>query len=160
MRLHIDNYRAITAQKGILDEEVRKSIGMSEKRFLWLLDNQFAECETLEFIADAIGCQVSEISLPDQTMCNENSIEWYKDSDRATITVSQGRYKSRLKRLEEKNPKECQIIAENKDGSLYAHIPVSWVKINPPKKVSDKQRVIARDNMNALHLKRASVTAD
>lgn len=140
MRLHIDNYRAILSQKGISDETVRKSIGMSKMRFSWLLENQFTECETLELIADALGCQVSKISMPDSTMCNENSIEWCKDSNRATLTLTQGRYKSKIKKLAEKKPEECKIVAENEDGSLCAHIPVSWIKINPPKKLSEEQR--------------------
>lgn len=72
--------------------------------------------------------------------CIENVIEFIKGENRATVTFSQGRYKSRIKNLAERHPEECQIIAENKDGSICAHIPVSWVKINPSMKLTEEQR--------------------
>ena len=37
-------------------------------------------------------------------------------------------------------PEECEIVAENPDGSLCAHIPVAWIKINPAKQLSEEQR--------------------
>lgn len=54
--------------------------------------------------------------------CIENVIEFIGDEKRATVTFSQGRYKSRIRKLAEEHPEECQIMAENKDGSLCAHI--------------------------------------
>ena len=78
---------------------------------------------------------------------NENAIEFLKDSERATVTFTQGRYKSRVKRLAESHPEECRIIAENEDGSLCAHIPVKWVRISPPKAVSELQREASRRNI-------------
>ena len=38
------------------------------------------------------------------------------------------------------NSEECEIMAENQDGSLCAHIPVAWIKINPAKQLSEEQR--------------------
>jgi predicted nucleic acid-binding Zn-ribbon protein len=72
--------------------------------------------------------------------CIENTIEFLEDQKRAIVTFSQGRYKSRIRKLAEERPGECEIIAENADGSLCAHIPVSWVKINPTKQLSEEQR--------------------
>lgn len=37
-------------------------------------------------------------------------------------------------------PEECEIVAENQDGSLCANIPVAWIKINPTKQLSEEQR--------------------
>ena len=31
-------------------------------------------------------------------------------------------------------------MAENKDGSICAHVPVSWVKIIPTQQLTDEQR--------------------
>lgn len=140
MRLNVDNYRAIIAEKGILEEEVRKSIGLSQKTFSWILENKFIECETLELIADAIGVKPSDIALPDHDGCSENVIEWIKDRDRATLTLSQRRTITRVKKLAEAHPEECQIVIENKDGSICAHIPVSWIRINPGQNLSDEQK--------------------
>ncbi len=76
---------------------------------------------------------------------NENAIEFITDSKRATVTFTQGRYKSRIKKLAAKRPEECQIVAENQDGSMCAHIPVEWVKISPPKAVSESLREFGRE---------------
>lgn len=77
--------------------------------------------------------------------CNENVIEFIKDEKRATVTFTQGRYKSRIRKLAENHPEECQIVVENMDGSLCACIPVEWVKISPPKAVSELQRQAGRE---------------
>lgn len=72
--------------------------------------------------------------------CIENCIEWIKDEERATLSLSQRRTISRVRQLAAQYPDQCQIVAENKDGSICAHIPVSWVKINPPRELSEEQR--------------------
>ena len=60
------------------------------------------------------------------------------------MTFSQGRYISRIKKLAEKYPEECEIVAVNKSAgegeSICAHIPTGWVKINPPRKLTDEQK--------------------
>ena len=63
----------------------------------------------------------------------ENAIEFYADEKTATVSFTQGRYITRIKKLAEKNPDECRIIEENKDGSIVAHIPTKWVKISANK---------------------------
>ena len=70
----------------------------------------------------------------------ENVIEFYADDKRATVTFTQGRYVSRIRKLAEEKPDECQIVAENKDNSIVAHIPTKWVKISPPKNLSEETK--------------------
>lgn len=62
----------------------------------------------------------------------ENCIEWLMDSKTATVTLSQGRYISKIRKLAEKFPDEVKIIAEpeNNDGYMVAHIPVKYIKLN------------------------------
>jgi len=79
--------------------------------------------------------------------CMENVIEFIENEKRATVTFSQGRFKTRIRKLAAEHPEECQVVKENKDGSLLAHIPVSWIKISPVKEVSEEQRERARQNM-------------
>ena len=81
--------------------------------------------------------------------CNENVIEWFKGEKRATLTLAQGRHCTRIKKLSEAHPLECEIAAENKDGSIVAHIPVNWIKINPSRNISEEQREQARERMKA-----------
>ena len=54
--------------------------------------------------------------------CNENAIEFMTNGTKATLTFSQGRYKSVIRKLSEKHPDDCQIIADNEDGSICAHV--------------------------------------
>ena len=140
MRLHIENYKAILAEKQISDEDVRKFVGLSKRTYSWILDNGFIECETLERIADALGCEPSAILRSDYEGYSENVIEWVKDENKATLSLSQRRTITRVKQLAERYPDQCQILAENKDGSLYAHIPTNWIKIYPPKDLTEEQR--------------------
>lgn len=82
---------------------------------------------------------------------NEFSIEWIKGSDTASITVPSGTaLKSKLQRLAKENPDEVKIIKENFDGSLFTHIPVNYIKISPPKKVSDEQREAAGERFRKM----------
>ena len=72
--------------------------------------------------------------------CNENVIEFMTNDTRATLSFSQGRYKSVIRKLAEKHPEDCRIIADNKDGSICAHVPVSWLRISPPRQYTEEQR--------------------
>lgn len=79
--------------------------------------------------------------------CIENVIEFLVNQNQATVTLSQGRYITKVKKLIAKHPEECKIVAENKDGSICIHVPVEWIKIAPPRKVSAKQREASRKRM-------------
>ncbi len=140
MRLNINNYQDILAKKQLSHEYVWKAAGLSERTYFWILDNGFIENETLERIADVIGCQVRDILRPDYEGYSENIIEWKKDAPKATLSLSQRGMIVKIKRLAERRPDECQILAENKDGSICAHVPVGWIKINLPKNLSEEQR--------------------
>lgn len=72
---------------------------------------------------------------------NEFAIEWTKDRDYAGVTAPAGSaLKNRLLRYAEERPDEVKIIALNKDGSIFAHVPINWVNCRPPRQVSEKQR--------------------
>ncbi len=140
MRLNVGNYRRILNEKQLSDGEIIKATGLAKKTYEWILDKGPTECDTLERIADAVGCPLGEIVRPDYEGFSENMIEWVKDGERATLSLSQRRTISRVKKLAAQYPKQCQVLAENKDGSLYAHIPVSWIKINPSRELSEEQK--------------------
>lgn len=140
MRLNVSNYLDILSKKQLTDEYVQKATGLSKMTYLWILKRGFIECSTLERIADAVGCPVEDILSPDYEGYAENVIEWVKDDKRATLSLSQRRTITRIKELAEKYPDKCEILAENKDGRLYAHIPVEWVRINPGMNLTDEQK--------------------
>ena len=61
------------------------------------------------------------------------------------------RLKNTILRLAEKHPGEVQNLIVNKDGSVFATIPVDWVKIRPKKTVTDSQREQAKQNLARFH---------
>lgn len=96
------------------------------------------------------GCSVNEIAKPDYEGFSENVIEWVKDQAKATVTLSQRRIITRVRNLAKSRPDDCQIVAENKDGSIVAHIPTSWIRINPTRELSEAQeKVLKRAQANA-----------
>ena len=71
----------------------------------------------------------------------DNVIEFRLNEDTATVTFCQQRFITKIRKLAEKFPDECKIIAENKDGSIMAHIPVKWIRIsNLSKNLTEEQR--------------------
>lgn len=93
----------------------------------------------------------SEIVSNDSDWFNthENVIEFVKNADTATVTLCQGRYVSKLKRLAKEHPEDVHICKENIDGSIVAHIPVSYIKLSaPPKRdLTDEQRIKLAERM-------------
>ena len=140
MRLSVNNYQRILAEKRLSDEYVMKCTGLSKMTYDWLLKRGFIEWETLERIADAIGCQVKDILDPEPEGYTENVIEWVKNSEKAALSLSQRRTITRIRQLAAQYPDQCQIDAENKDGSICARIPVGWIKIIPPRELTEEQK--------------------
>lgn len=86
--------------------------------------------------------------MSDFTTVQDNVIEFLKNEDTATVTFSQGRYITKIKKLAEKYPEECEIVAENKDGSIMAHIPVKWILIsNRSRDLSEEERQVIADRL-------------
>lgn len=59
----------------------------------------------------------------------ENLIEWYTGSDTVTVTFTQKKFVNRIKRMAETHGKQVEIVAENSDGSITAHIPLRAVHL-------------------------------
>ena len=82
---------------------------------------------------------------------NEFAIEWTKDRNYAGVTVPSGTaLKSKLMRYAQERPDEVKLMAENKDGSAFFHIPISYVKVSPPRKVSEAQREAAGERFRRM----------
>jgi len=127
-------------EKNLTEDSICVQTGLHKKSLQRIMDNGYISEDALERIAGAAGVNVKEIYLPDSCAFDDNVIEFIKNSDRATVTFSQERFKSRIKNLTVERPEECQIVAENADGTICAHIPVSWIKINPTYQLSEEQR--------------------
>lgn len=82
---------------------------------------------------------------------NEFCIEWLKGADYAGVTAPSGTaLKSKLLRFAEERPEEVKIMTENRDGSVFAHVPISYIKVSPPRQVSDEQREAAGERFRQM----------
>lgn len=82
---------------------------------------------------------------------SEFAIEWIKGNDYAGVTVPSGTaLKNKLLRYAEERPDEVKLIVENDDGSEFFHIPVNYVKVSPPRKVSDEQKAAAGERFKKM----------
>lgn len=71
----------------------------------------------------------------------ENAIEWLKGRKTATVTLAGGTsLNTRVRKLAKSKPDKCQITDVNEGGTIVAHIPVSWIKINPGPEYTEAQR--------------------
>lgn len=152
MRLNVSKYQEIMRQQDISKNDIERMTGITEATLDWIFENEHLEISTLERMAAVVQCSTSVIALPDHNN-KENVIEWTRDSKTATLSLTQGRTITRVLKLAESRPEECKIIAENKDGSICAIVPVTWIKIHAPKEYTDEERkeLVARLNGNNFH---------
>jgi hypothetical protein len=80
---------------------------------------------------------------------NENVIEFLTNQQTMTVTFSQGRFIGKVKKLAERYPDEVKIVTENKDGSIVAHMPVSYLMLsNRKKELTDEERIAMTERLN------------
>ena len=97
---------------------------------------------TFEIASDAIEKD------RDYNVNNENAIEFLRNTKTATVSFSQGKYISKIKKYAEAFPDDVKIVAENTDGSIVAYVPVKWIKISPPRQISEEQKEAARERLS------------
>jgi len=147
MLLDSKKYQELMTEKGLIVEEVSKRTGLTLKSVKWILQTGRASVDALERMASVLEVPVNEIVKEEPLGFNENVIEFLKDGKTATLSLSQGRYKTRIRELAQSHPEECEIVAENKDGSMCAHVPVAWIRINPSMNLTDEQRNTLSERM-------------
>lgn len=81
----------------------------------------------------------------------ETAIDHEAGAEYCGISTGERAVKTRLYKLRDKHPESVEIIAENPDGSVFAHIPWSWISIRPPKKInfSDEHIEALRERMKS-----------
>lgn len=93
---------------------------------------------------------------------NENAIEFLNGQQKATVSFCSRKYINRINALKEKNPEDVDILAVNEDGSIYAKVPISWIKVTPPRQIdlTEEQRAELAARLNANLRKQVSVNAE
>ena len=82
---------------------------------------------------------------------NENCVEFLNNQKTMTVSFCSQKWITKIKKLSQSNPDDVEIIAENKDGSICAKLPIKYLKISVPRKVSDEQRQKASERFKKLH---------
>lgn len=79
----------------------------------------------------------------------ENAIEFLDGQKTAAVTLHDRRLRNRILKLAEQHPDEVAVICrpEENNGFLFAHIPLKWLRIQPPKQMSDEQRELAKERL-------------
>lgn len=72
----------------------------------------------------------------------------------ASFDSNETKWINKILKLKDQYPDEVKIICmpEDNDGSLCAHIPKSWLKVNPPKKMNltEEQKALRAERMRSL----------
>ena len=88
------------------------------------------------------------------TELRDNNIEWYTQGNStakvATGSFYQKRFVSKIRKLAQSHPDQVEITAQSTDGSICAHFPVSWVKISPPRQMSEERRAELSERLRAV----------
>lgn len=87
----------------------------------------------------------------------ETSIDYLSCDKHASFYSSEAKWIRKIKALQKEHPDEVIIVKEYED-SIGAHIPKSWFKITPPRKMnlSDEQRAAAADRMSKARQKKGN----
>lgn len=90
--------------------------------------------------------------------CIDNCMEWLTGQRIGAVTFSQKRWINKIKSYAKDYPDEIKIIAEDPNGTIYAHVPISWFKFSPPRKgreFSEEEKSAAAERLkNARNKKR------
>ena len=87
----------------------------------------------------------------------ETSIEYIANEQHATFYSSEAKWKRKIHSLKKDYPNDIKIIHEDEE-SLVTHIPKSWFKITPPRKMnlSEEQRLAAAERMSNARKKKGT----
>lgn len=88
----------------------------------------------------------------------ETAVEYVSCDDYATFYSSEIKWIRKIRSLQSSNPDAITIVNDSED-SIIAHIPKSWLKISPPKKMSltDEQRKAAKERLAEARKKKGCV---
>ena len=86
---------------------------------------------------------------------NECAMEWLRGDKVATVTFpAANRYNTKVRKLAEAYPDDVKIRYENKDGSIVATIPTSFIKISPKRagrEMTEEEKQAARERLAKYH---------
>lgn len=87
---------------------------------------------------------------------NENVIEWITGDDVVAVALHQKKYINRVKRMALLQPENVKILRENPDGSIFAHLPLSALKLTLKtlKNLNEQQKLEQIERMRRARAQR------
>lgn len=82
---------------------------------------------------------------------NEFVIEWIRGEKTASLTIQSNTHmKNKIMKLAKESSSVDYI--ENKDGSIFAHVPVDWISVRKPKQMNYSEEELKKKSqlMKAL----------
>ena len=73
------------------------------------------------------------------TDIQEIVIQRLREEKTWTLSSTESAFTRKMKSLAAKHPDDVKLV-ENKDGSIYMKVPLKWVKISPPRVMSEEER--------------------
>ena len=96
---------------------------------------------------EIVANEVDRKNLTNETS-QECAIEWIKNCRTATVTFpGNTKFNTKIRKLAEEHPDEVKIRYINKDSSIVATIPTSYIKISPKRagrEMTDEEKEAAR----------------
>jgi hypothetical protein len=82
---------------------------------------------------------------------NETACDYLSCDKHATFCSSETKWINKILKLAEQYPDEVeiQVLPENNQGMILAHIPKGWFKLNPPRKrnMTEEQRMAVAERL-------------
>lgn len=81
----------------------------------------------------------------------ETVVGYIVGEKQASFCSSEKKWINKIIKLKESHPDDVHIdyYPEDNNGTLLAHIPTKWLKVSPPRQVSDEQRAAAAERLKA-----------
>ena len=91
-------------------------------------------------------------------MSKENVIEWLNGQDTIRVTLSQGKYITKVERLAKKYPDQVSIDVRNNDGSIMATLPLKALKFSiVTRNLSEEEREAVRERLKKVRPNKSEV---
>lgn len=83
----------------------------------------------------------------------ETVVGYIVGEKQASFCSSEKKWINKILKLKEAHPDDVHIdyFPEDNNGTLLAHIPTKWLKVSPPRQVSEEQRAAAAERFRAMH---------
>lgn len=113
--------------------------------------------KTLEELEQMEASQVNEM-----WDVRENVFEFLLNQKILTATVTQKRLINRIRRYAAEHPEEVKILRENEDGSIYAKLPVRYLRISRPveRVLTEEELEASRNRLREIRERKAAADAE